>query len=62
MQNSLRLILIGFGLLVIGVVLPFLMVLKMLESTLFLNFLAIASSVAGLVAGFLGIAQLRPRR
>lgn len=62
MQNPLRLILIGFGLLVIGVVLPFLMVLKMLESTLFLNFLALASSVAGLAAGFLGIAQLRPRR
>jgi hypothetical protein len=44
------------------VVLPFLMILKMLESTLFLNFLALASSVAGLVAGFLGIAQLRPRK
>lgn len=62
MENSLRLIGIGFGLLIIGVVLPFLMVIKLVESTLFLNFLAVASSIAGLTVGFLGITQLRSRR
>jgi len=62
MQNPLRLIAIGLGLLVIGVVLPFLMVIELLESTLFLNFLAVVSSIAGLVTGFVGITQLRPRR
>ena len=62
MQHPLRLIAIGFALLVIGVILPFLMVLELLESTLFLNFVAVASSLAGLVAGFVGITQLRSRR
>lgn len=62
MQNPLRLIATGFGLLVIGVILPFLMILELLESTLFLNFLAVASSVAGLIAGLLGITQLRSRK
>jgi hypothetical protein len=62
MENPLRLVVIGFGLLIVGVVLPFLMVLKLVESTLFLNFLAVASSVAGLTTGFMGITQLRSRR
>lgn len=62
MENPLRLVAIGFGLLIIGVVLPFLMVTKLVESTLFLNFLAVASSIAGLTTGFLGITQLHSRR
>jgi hypothetical protein len=63
MENPLRLVGIGFGLLVIGVVLPFLMVIGLLESTLFLNFLAVASSIGGLTAGFIGISQyLRSRK
>ena len=62
MENPVRLLAIGFGLLIVGVVLPFLMVLRLVESTLFLNFLAVASSVAGLTTGFLGITQLRSRR
>jgi len=61
-QNPLRLIAIAFALLVIGVVLPFLMVIKVLESTLFLNFLAVGCSTGGLITGFVGITQLRPRR
>jgi hypothetical protein len=62
MENPLKLVAIGFGLLIIGVVLPFLMVVELVESTLFLNFLAVASSIAGLTTGFLGITQLRSRR
>lgn len=48
-----RMIVIG-GILVIGaVVLPFLMILDVLESTLFLNFV---SYLIGLVGMFLGVA------
>ena len=57
MENPARLIAIAFGLLVIGVVLPFLMVIQLVESTLFLNFLAVACSIAGLTTGFMGITQ-----
>jgi hypothetical protein len=62
MENPLKLVAIGFGLLLIGVILPFLMVVKVVESSLFLNFVAVASSIAGLTVGFLGITQLRSRR
>lgn len=52
--------LLGFGgvLVVLGAVLPFLMVLQILPSTFFLNFLAYISSVTGLWFGMMGAAQL----
>jgi len=62
MEHPIRLILIAFGLLIAGVILPFLMVLNLIESTLPLNLLAVTSSVAGLTTGFMGITQLRARR
>ena len=43
---------IALILLVLGVAIPFLILLQMLESTFFLNFLAFGASMAGL---FLGI-------
>jgi len=55
----LKLIIVGFVLLLVGVVLPFLMVLGLVESTLLLNFLAYGSSTTGLILGFVGIAQYR---
>ena len=58
-----KLIIVGFVLLLVGVVLPFLMVLRLVESTFLLNFLAYSSSTAGLVLGFVCIAQyVRPRK
>ena len=57
MENPLRLIIIAVALLLIGVILPFLMVLGLLESTLPLNFIAYACSTAGFITGFIGIAQ-----
>ena len=45
---------IGFVLLVLGVVLPILMVMHMLESTFFLNFFSYAASLVGLFLGMLG--------
>lgn len=52
-----RLIVIGFFLVLLGAVLPFLIVMGLVESTLFLNFLAFAASVSGLFLGVLGIAS-----
>jgi len=48
---------VGFVLLLTGLVLPFLMVLGLVESTFLLNFLAYGSSTAGLILGFVGIAR-----
>ena len=52
-----KLIIVGFVLLLVGVVLPFLMVLGLVESTLLLNFLSYGCSTAGLITGFIGMAQ-----
>ena len=62
MENRFRLIIIAVVLLITGVVLPTLMVLQLVESTLLLNFLSYGSSTAGLILGFVGIAQYTRRR
>jgi putative flippase GtrA len=45
---------VGFFLLVLGVALPFLMVLQILESTFFLNFFSFIAQFLGLIVGFIG--------
>lgn len=57
LNHPLKLIVIGFVLLVIGVLLPFLIILQVLESTFFLNFVAYLSSVSGLFLGVIGAAM-----
>lgn len=47
---------LGITLMFLGIVLPFLMVIKVLESTFFLNFFAYGASVAGLALGTIGFA------
>ena len=47
---------IGFVLVLFGAVIPWLMVLHVVKSTFFLNFLAAGASVAGLVLGVIGTA------
>ncbi len=54
---SRRLIILGFFALLMGVILPFLMVIRVIESTFFLNFLAFTLSVSGLLIGIVGIAM-----
>ena len=54
MKNPRTLLIIGFFLILAGVVLPFLMVLHILESTFFLNFFSFGSQVTGLFLGFIG--------
>ena len=48
---------IGFVLMVIGVILPFLMVLRLWEPTLWLNVVAYFASFIGLAIGLLGVVQ-----
>ena len=48
------LIVIGFLLSLTGVMLPFLMVLRVLPSTFFLNFFAYGASILGLFLGIIG--------
>ena len=58
MMNSPRFLLIlGVILMLLGIILPFLMVIKVLESTFFLNFFAWGASVTGLALGTIGFAM-----
>ena len=51
--------LLGLGviLMLLGIILPFLMVIQVLESTFFLNFFSWGLSVAGLAFGTIGFAM-----
>ncbi len=63
-MSSPRLLLsLGVIMMLLGIVLPFLMVIQVLESTFFLNFLSWGLSVAGLAFGTIGFAMVsRGRR
>jgi hypothetical protein len=54
--SPVTIILIGLGLVILGVVLPFLMVLHVIESTFFLNFFSYGASLVGLFLGLIGSA------
>jgi hypothetical protein len=51
-----RMIAMGAFLMVLGVVLPLLMVIKVLESTFFLNFFSYGASLVGMFLGIIGTA------
>jgi hypothetical protein len=50
------LILIGFVMVLLGAILPFLMVMRIITSTFFLNFFSYGMSVLGLFLGLIGSA------
>lgn len=52
-----RLIVIGFVCVLIGAVLPFAIVMRWVESTFFLNFLAFGASMVGIFLGVIGTAM-----
>jgi hypothetical protein len=56
------LLVIALGLLLVGWAMPFLMVIKAVESTFFLNFLSWGASVAGLYLGVMAVAGMVRRR
>ncbi len=55
--SSIGMILLGLVLVVLGVVLPFLMVMHILTSTFFLNFFSYTASLLGLMLGLIGSAS-----
>jgi len=55
-RNPRLIFVIGFALVLLGAVLPWLMVLHVIKSAFALNFLAAGASVAGLVLGVIGTA------
>jgi len=56
MKNPRFLLSLGLVLMLLGIALPFLMVIHVLESTFFLNFFAWGASVTGLSLGTIGFA------
>jgi di/tricarboxylate transporter len=60
--SPLQLIVIAGVLLVLGAVLPFLMVIRLLEPSFALSFFSYGASLVGLVMGLIGIAQYGRRR
>jgi hypothetical protein len=55
--RSYRILVIGFFMVLAGVILPFLMVIGILESTFFLNFFSYTISTLGVFLGIIGIAM-----
>ena len=53
-KSPVRLVLIAFVLLVLGVLFPLLMMIQVIESTFWLNFLSFGMQVTGLFLGFIG--------
>jgi cytochrome c biogenesis protein CcdA len=57
------LFIIGFVLVLVGFILPFLMVLKVIEATFFLSFLSFITSIVGLFLGIIAVGfYIRDRR
>ncbi|MBP9502173.1 MAG: hypothetical protein KBF17_08440 [Candidatus Promineofilum sp.] len=52
-----RLIVLGFFLVLAGMILPFLIVMHVLPSTILLNFLAYGVSISGVFLGIIGVAM-----
>ncbi len=55
--SPVQLILIGFILSLLGVILPLLMVIHIVQSTFFINFVSYIASVIGLFLGIIGAAS-----
>ncbi len=62
MKSPRLLLSLGVTLMLLGILLPFLMVIHILESTFFLNFFAWGASVTGLSFGTIGFALLSRKR
>ena len=57
-----RLIWLSIALMVFGVVVPFLIVIKVLESTMFLNFAAFIAQALGFILGYVALALYRGKQ
>jgi len=61
LNHPVRLIWISIALMVFGVTVPFLIIIKVLESTMFLNFAAFISQALGFILGYVALALYRGR-
>jgi len=59
--DGIKLVWIGLGGVLLGVALPFLMVLDVIQPTLLLGFISFAASVGGLMLGIIGSAMAARR-
>lgn len=59
LDHPVRLIWISIGLMVFGVAVPFLIVIKVIESTMFLNFAAFIAQALGFILGYVSLALYR---
>ena len=57
-MTPLRLILLGFALLIFGAVAPFSMMMRWIPSTLLLNMLSALASVIGMIVGLYGLFEM----
>ena len=62
MRSPRFLLTLGLFLMILGIALPFMMVIHVIESTLFVNFFSWASSVIGLALGMIGATFMAARR
>ena len=62
MKSPRFLLSLGLFLMLLGIVLPFMMVIQIIESTFFINFFSWASSVIGLALGMIGATFMASRR
>ena len=62
MTHPKRLILIGFLLVLFGFIIPWLMILDYVQTTLWLSFLVYGSQVSGLILGIMGAAMMAGTR
>ena len=62
MKSPRFLLSLGLFLMTMGIVLPFMMVIQIIESTFFINFFSWASSVIGLALGMIGATFMASRR
>lgn len=62
MKSPRFLLTLGLFLMILGIVLPFMMVIHVIESTFFINFFSWASSVIGLALGMIGATFMAARR
>ena len=62
LDHPVRLIWLSIGLMVFGVAVPFLIVIKVIESTMFLNFAAFISQAVGFILGYIALALYRGKQ
>ncbi len=53
--NPWKIIGLGFILVLLGMLIPLLIVIQVIQSTFILNFLAFTASMAGMIIGFIGM-------